>query len=111
MAVSITVPDTPWSSQLVSLSGKSYEFELTYNSRSSRWYLTISLSGVNIINSLKVIEGVDMTGRYLISEFSDGRLYCGQSRKTSDPVGRDNFGVGKDYGLVYLTNEEIIALG
>lgn len=110
MALKITIPDTSWSSQLVSLSGKSYIFEISYNERSTRWYINITLSGEEVINSLKAIESVNMTGRYNLINFDHGELFCVRFKQTSDPVGRDNFGVGKDYELVYLTNEEISAL-
>lgn len=111
MAVSITIPDTAWSRQVVSLSGSSYVFETRYNERSSRWYINITLGGVSVINSLKVVENVNLTGRYLLDNFNDGNLFCIKIKETAEPAGRDNFGIGKDYELWYLTNEEIETLG
>lgn len=111
MALTIFVPDTSWSRQLVSLDGKSYIFEISYNERSTRWYIDISLSGTEVINSIKALENINMTGRYNLIDFDHGELFCVNLKKTSDPVGRDNFGIGKDYELIYLTNQEIIDLG
>lgn len=111
MAVSIFIPNTPWSRQTVSLSGRNYIFEVSYNERSKRWYIDISLSGSDVVNSVKVMENYDLTGRYCLQDFPDGELFCARLRETSDPVGRDNFGIGKDYELLYLTLEEIEQLG
>ncbi len=110
MALKITIPDTSWSSQLVSLSGKSYIFEISYNERSTRWYINVTLAGEEVINSLKAIENINMTGRYNLVKFDHGGLFCVRFKKTTDPVGRDNFGLGKDYELIYLTNSEITTL-
>jgi len=111
MPLSINIPDTAWSSPIVSLSGRSYTFEITYNSRSTRWYINISLSGTEVINSLKVLENLDITGRYNLVNFDHGSLSCVRFKNTAEPVGRDNFGIDKDYELIYLTNEEITSLG
>lgn len=108
MAVSIPIPDTGWTRQIVSLSGKSYVFDIQYNTRSLRWYINLELNGQQIINSLKVIENINLTGRYLIDDLSEGNLYCVRVKETSEPAGRDNVGLGKDYELLYLTNEEVV---
>ena len=111
MALTIVVPDTSWSRQVVALDGKSYIFEISYNERSTRWYINISLSGTEVINSIKALENINMTGRYNLINFDHGELFCVNLKKTADPVGRDNFGIDKDYELIYLTNEEITTLG
>lgn len=111
MALSINIPDTPWSRQNISLAGKTYRFTFTYNERSKRWYLEISLGSKTIISSVKIIEGVDLIGRYVLDDFDHGKLFCAPQKQTSDTVGRDNFGIGKDYELFYFTNEELEQLG
>lgn len=104
--LSISVPDSADADQNVTLGGLEYKFTTRYNTRDQRWRLSISLQGAPIISGLKVMENQDLLNGYLLANFSHGSLYCARIRQDDQQVGRNNFGIGKAYELIYLTTKE-----
>ena len=107
MAVRVNVPEAAWASQEVTLNGVTYGFTFKYNNTDSRWRLTLSQSGTEIISSIKVMENQALTSRYTRDEFNHGELFCFRFKDDGLPVGRDNFGIGKAYELLYLSNIDL----
>lgn len=111
MPLEINVPTTSNATSFVSLGGENYKFDFFYSDRTQRYSLDISLGDESIIRGLVMIENSYLTGKYDLPSFSHGELWTLQARDTSDPLGRNNFGVDKAYELVYYTNEELTELG
>jgi hypothetical protein len=111
MALKINVPDSANTQSNVSLGGSNYLFDFTFNDRDGRYRLTISLNGESVISGLKLIENVIITQKYDLPDFDHGELLLVKIKDTTDPAGRNNIGIGKAYELIYLSNEELAALG
>lgn len=113
MATKIRIPDTPFSEQKVVIGDNLLTVILKFNSRNNSWYLDIkdAVGENNIISGIKIMPNQNLTGRYVIDEFSNGNLWCQRNVNTDTVLGRDNFGINKDYGLIYLSNDEEEILG
>jgi len=107
MALSIPTPDYPSTKQNVTLAGRDYELTIRFNERDSRWRLSISLNGVVVISGIKLVENRRLLSRYILPDFNHGDLFCMRRKSTKDPVGRKNLGIGKEYELIYFSNEEL----
>tara|TARA_R110000851_G_scaffold74984_3_gene165297 strand:- start:548 stop:892 length:345 start_codon:yes stop_codon:yes gene_type:complete len=107
MPVSITIPDASNFDMEVSLSGETYNFQLNYNSVVGRYSLGIGYQGVSLIRGLLMIEDTSPTFKYDLPLLSSGELLVVKFKEDENICGRDNFGNGKSYELVYVTNEEI----
>jgi hypothetical protein len=107
MALSINIPDSPFASFEVPLGGQTYNFDITYNTRDSRYRLDIYQNSEVIILGLKLVENADLLGKYNLPAFNHGGLFVVSNYKTDEPVGRDNIGTGKAYELIYVSNEEL----
>lgn len=107
MAVSIPVPDYPNTQQTITLGGQTYDFLLQFNTRDSRWRLTIMLDEELVVAGIKLVENRRLLSRYILEDFNHGDLFCMRRKSTSDPVGRNNLGIGKEYELLYFSNEEL----
>lgn len=111
MPLKINVPDSPSAIPTVALGGINYEFEFSYSDRTQRYSIDIRLGGNILISGLKVIEDTSLTSKYDLPLFDHGQLFIVKLKDSFEPAGRDNFGIGKAYELLYYTNEELIALG
>lgn len=107
MPLLIAVPDSANASSEVTLGGQDYTFRFDFNSRDLRYRISIFQNEVPVVLGLKVVDNAALTAKYDLPQFNHGELYVVQSERTPDPVGRDNFGVGKAYELVYFSNEEL----
>lgn len=108
MSLKINVPESAWSEQSVSLNGINYRFVFTFNGRDERWRLSIYIGNTAVIEGLKILENQALLGQYLLDDFNHGELFCFRMKEDGLPVGRNNFGLGKAYELVYYSNEEIL---
>lgn len=108
MPLSISIPTSPSERSTVTLSGVEYEFFFNFNTRDSRWRLSISINGKLLVSSIKLVESQNLLGRYILEDFSHGNLFCIRFKEDGLPVGRNNLGIDKAYELVYLTNQEIV---
>ena len=107
MALFINIPDSANSEQLVTLGGLEYTFQSTFNSRDQRYRLSISQRGAVIIDNMKLMEGITLTGKYDLPLFDHGELFVIKAESTEDPIGRNNVGFNKPYELLYLTRSEL----
>ena len=106
----IPVPEISFSSTNLLLGGFEYTFIYSFNERDSRWRIDIFLQDEPVITGVKVVESQDLLSNYELEEFDHGSLFCLRVGASFDEVGRDNFGIDKNYQLIYFTNEEIAAL-
>lgn len=102
----IPVPDTEWSTQTATLDKVNYLLELKFKGRQSRWYLTIRDTDGNILlNEVKCVPNTTLTGRYNLPEIY-GDIFVERFFGDSTYPTRNNFGIGKEFGLVYQPLEE-----
>lgn len=112
MAIEIPVPDLSVSEINITLSGISYDFVFRENSRensreSGRLYLDIYINDSLLKGGIKIMENQPLIARYVLDDFLHGELFCLRKTNTLNEVVRSNIGLSKDYGLYYLTNEEL----
>jgi len=105
----INVPDTPNSIVPVTLGGLSYQFKFYYISRikNPSYYLDIYYNNQKVVTGLKMVEGVPLLKKYALLDFDHGELVVFKMKQTDEPLGRDNFGNGKAYELLYVSREEL----
>lgn len=107
MPFTLEIPTTANEELETSLAGIAYKFIYTFNTRDSRWRLSIYKDGSPVILGLKIVENVSLLSQYLLDDFDHGDIFCIRSKDDGNPVGFDNLGIGKAYELVYLSNEEL----
>jgi len=106
----IPTPSSAYAQHKVSLAGQTYIFTFRFNSYSKRWYLDISLNGIVVRNSEIILEGGILFHGSYIDNFDHGKLFVVRAKETTEPCGRYNFGIDKDYVLAYVSKEELAAL-
>lgn len=106
MALEIFVPDSSYADQRVSLDGSVFTFEYKFNVRNNNWYLNIYDIQKNtaLIRGLAIKPNQNLTGRYLIDGLTEGSIWCIRTKGSKEPIGRDNLGIGKAYGLFYISD-------
>jgi len=106
--IRVPVPTEAFAEYDISLAGVSYLFTYRYNERLGRWKLDISTpQGDLIIAGMSLIEGVS-PNLHLVTEDFPGSLFVVRFNETPIKASRDNLGIGKDYELVYFTEDEEI---
>jgi hypothetical protein len=103
----VPVPEISWSDIKLQLGGLEYTFTWSFNGRDLRWRFDLYLGEEPVITGVKIVESQSLLERYQLPEFDHGDLYCVRVGASFDDVGRDNLGFGKNYQIVYLTNEEL----
>jgi hypothetical protein len=108
MPLRIPIPKVSYATNVVPLGGQSYGFTFRFNERSGRWKLDIStVAGTVIRNGITLIEDASLTSHLYLQRFWHGILYVGQINEGTEPAGRDNIGLGKQYELLYFSHEEL----
>lgn len=109
MPLLIPTPENSYSQITVTLGGQSYSIIYTFNEVDERWRISLYTGQEEpIIEGLKVLENQFLLWRYNLEQFDHGDIACVQlAPNTTNPVSRDNLGIGKEYSLVYFTNEEL----
>lgn len=106
MASNISIPDTPFAEQIVTLNRESYILETTYNSRFDYWTISLYTS-----NRSPIILGEKCVANQEFLFISAKNLilggYLGIRSIVQTNVTRDNFGQDKDHRLVFITQEEV----
>lgn len=103
----ITVPDTSYSTQRVNINNTVYNLQLSFNNRDSSWYLDLfDINNSPILQSKKLQFGSPITSRYILPNLIDGDFFILKTEERDQVLGRSNFGVGKLYNLVYLTQAD-----
>lgn len=103
----LNTPDSADTIIPTSLGGVLYDFHYKYNDTSSAWYLDLYLNNSLLIGGVKLVEDTSLLYKYNLAEFNHGQLTVVKFKKTDEPCGRHNLGIGKDYSLVYISNEEL----
>lgn len=108
MAVLIKVPDSPWSSQRITLKGESFLFVLKFNTRNESWYLDIQTTLEEaIVSGIKIMPNQNLTYRQKYkTSLPDGNLWCIRGKNDFSDIGRDNLGIDETYELMWLSTEE-----
>lgn len=108
----IKVPTAPaaWGSRQVALGGINYKMVWRFNDRDNRWQFDLYQNETLVIGGVKVVENTPLLATYRLEAFNHGILICLRTVNTTEPVGRYNLGIGKDYELIYLTNQEVLEL-
>lgn len=104
--ITLPVPDQSWSRQKITLAGLDYTFIYSYNGRDKRWRFDLYLDEQPVILGIKVMENQFFFEHYILPLFDHGDVACLRVKDDGLPAGRNNFGPGKSYELVYFTNEE-----
>ena len=107
MPVVLPTPITANETQRVSLNNILYDITYRYNTRDERWRIDLAVQGETFVTGIKVMENQLLLGQFLLSEYIQGELFCVRNEDDDNPVGRDNFGLGKAYELLYLTPDEV----
>jgi hypothetical protein len=110
MALKIPVPEAAYAENQFSLGGINYRFVFRFNDRDNRWRVDIYINEDPVKLGLKVIQNIPLLSRYLLDDFTHGEIFCIKMKDTTEPVGRDNLGIGKSYELIYMTYQELAAL-
>lgn len=107
----IPVSGLPDEEFTVTLSGKSYKINIRWNTRTRGWYIAIRDSNnlaVTAFEKLSPNQPVIFDNREI---FPDGNLtVVSYVLQDLSPMGRDNFGSGRDYELMYISREELANL-
>lgn len=107
VTLNINTDDNFNQEQTFNIEGTTYILSTYYNFRKG-WYV-----GLYDVNRNPIRIGVNlMPVARVFDDVPDieGQIWCAPTEDFTDPVPvtRDNFGAGKLYNLVYLTNEEFI---
>lgn len=107
MAYSILVPDSDWSSQVVTLGGTTFILELKYKERTQRWYMSLfSNTGERLLTEKKIVDGQTLTGLWDI-EGLYGDIFCERMYGTDEYPTRNTLGIDKPFNLLYYTEDEM----
>ena len=103
----VNIPNSANSKQVVSLSDQPFTIKTAFNSRNNSWYLSIkdSADENSIVDGLRVMPNQDLLKNYKLDNFPNGNLVVAKVKDTSLPIGRDNFGRDKDYGLFWISGD------
>lgn len=109
MAIFIPTPEAVYSEITVPLGGQTYNIIYTYNEIDEAWRLSLyTYEGDVVIEGVKIMENEFLLWRHRLGLFDHGDIACVKlSLNTKRPPTRDNLGIGKEYTLVYYTNEEL----
>jgi len=108
MSIEIPVPTLSFSEINVTLGGISYNIIFRGNERDERLYFDIYTEDTLVKAGVKVMENQSLLYRYLLDDFPNGDILCLSRSGNSEGIATlSNIGLGKAYGLFYLTNEEL----
>lgn len=112
MAQSVFISNESYSETRISLNNKIFYITLRWNTREGAWYMDLLDVNKQI---LPFMEGVKLTfgtipTLKLTPDVLGGNLYITNNDNSLDEIGRNNFGQGKKYELVYLSIAEELEL-
>lgn len=102
---------TSYGSVKPSLSGLSYTFTYRYNTLSETWSLDIYLNDTPIINGETLTPYSFLFYGQPIPNFTHGKLILLPNIDNARACGINNIGIGKEYTLYYISNEEYENVG
>ena len=90
---------------IVSLDGISYRMFIEWNGRTGAWYFGISDNGGNdILRGIKCVPNYPLTRQYRIENLPTGMFMVHDSNGVNDMPGRDTFGSGRRFKLLYIVS-------
>ena len=105
MPTRIDTPDTAYSTQIVTLNKVAYNLKFRYSSRFDRWSISLyTREGTPILTGERVVPKQEFLKANDKVDVLQGYLFI--SSLSNTPVTRDNFGIGKDHNLVYISLSE-----
>lgn len=108
MAQLLPVTGSPSHSFSVPLSGKVYNIRVRWVTRTGGWYISIADSDQNEVIGFERLTPQQPVLIDNFHLFPDGNLMVIQTiDEKLEPLGRNNFGSGNNYELVFLTNAEL----
>ena len=106
MATRIDTPDTAYSTQTVTLNKVSYQLKFKYSARFDRWSISLySRKGEPILVEERAIPRQEFLRPNDKISLLQGYLFIDSLSDT--PITRDNFGLGKEHNLVYISEAEL----
>lgn len=108
MILRIPTPTSAWGEEVLNLSGLRYRFIFRFNDKDEAWRLSIYRNQDVVIINEKLVVGQPVRMSTQIELFSHGVLCVKKIKETTENLGRNNFGLDKDYELVYYSIEEFV---
>ena len=103
----IPTPETPYSKIKVALNGVSYDFHYRYNFTADYWTLDIYLNDTPIVLGEALLSNSPLMNGTPRVNFQKGILIVFRNNpRVKSKVTLDNLGIGKDYTLYYLDEED-----
>lgn len=94
----------------ISLNNTIFYLKLVWSTREESWYFSLlDVDKDYIIQGVKLTFGVSPTTKIEVSPLG-GNLYILKAQDTTVDLGRNNFGQGLAYELIYLTTSEELSL-
>lgn len=84
----------------INLGGTLYTFHIQYNARFDFWVMTVSLNGITLFTSVKLVQGVDDLAKSYNANLGGKLQIQSISNDPADPTLND---MGFDKRLVYVT--------
>lgn len=107
--IEVKIPSSPYSKQLVTLGDDAYTIYFKYNIRNASWYLTLkdSEDENTILGGIKLMPNQDLLSRYIVEGKPLGKLLLLRTKNTPEGITQNNLGVNKDYGLFWVSPDDI----
>lgn len=110
MAQLLPVTGAPSHVFSVPLAGKVYTIRIRWVTRTEGWYISVADSDLNEIVGFERLSPQQFVLIDNLHLFPDGNLMVIETiDEKLEPLGRNNFGAGNKYELVFLTNAEIVS--
>lgn len=107
MATSFNIPSSPHTSYLTTIENETFRFVFRWNTRASVWHLDVFASdGEALTVGAKLVPNIPLI-RTTSIKAPNGLLIVVNNTTNQSIPNKENIGVGKDFELVYLTEEEL----
>lgn len=94
----------------ITLNNTVFYLKLVWSTREESWYFSLlDVDKDYIIQGVKLTFGVSPTTKIEVNPLG-GNLYILKTQDTTEVIGRNNFGQGLAYELIYLTTSEELSL-
>lgn len=99
-------------SQITTLDGVDFELDFRYNKREECYYLQILLPDQTVVaQGIKLVSNYMLLQAYASSIAPIGELFCATFGNDDSPAELGELGPGQRVELMYITREEMVALG
>ncbi|MCP3921258.1 MAG: hypothetical protein GY714_01605 [Desulfobacterales bacterium] len=93
----------------ITLEGVTYIFQYRFNSRNKRFFLNIlEEDGTELVMGMRLLEFSTPNFNYPNVDAPQGLLFVSQLQQDAEDFATlGNFGISKDYSLIYFTSDEV----